>query len=82
MSGQLRSFLSCKQQRTEIMGEFELDPLPLEKEFKVQSVRARLYHLSREELEAFLAESLGIIVKLADQTKQMKRYIDELEGKS
>lgn len=66
----------------EIMSKFELDPLPLESEFKVQSVRARLYHLSREELETFLAESLGILVKLADQTKQMKRYIDELEGKS
>jgi hypothetical protein len=62
--------------------KFELDPLPLESEFKVQSVRARLYHLSREELETFLADSLGILVKLADQTKQMKRYIDELEGKS
>jgi len=62
--------------------KFEVDPLPLEKEFKVQSVRARLYHLSREEIEVFLAESLGILVKLADQTKQMKQYIDELEGKS
>jgi len=61
---------------------FEIDPLPLEKEFKVQSVRARLYHLSREEIEIFLAESLGILVKLADQTRQMKEYIDELEGKS
>ena len=62
--------------------KFELDPLPLETEFKVQSVRARLYHLTREELETFLAESLGILVKLADQTKQMKQYIDELEGKT
>ena len=62
--------------------KFEIDPLPLEKEFKVQSVRARLYDLSREEIETFLAESLGILVKLADQTKQMKRYIDELEGKT
>ena len=66
----------------EINERFELEPLPLESEFKVQSVRARLYHLSREELETFLAESLGILVKLADQTKQMKRYIDELDGKS
>jgi len=62
--------------------KFEIDPLPLEQEFKVQSVRARLYHLSREEIEIFLAESLGILVKLADQTRQMKEYIDELEGKS
>ena len=61
------------------MNKFELDPLPLEKEFKVQSVRARLYHLSRKELEEFLAESLGIMVKLVDQTKQMKEYIDRLE---
>jgi len=66
----------------EINERFELEPLPLESEFKVQSVRARLHHLSREELETFLAESLGILVKLADQTKQMKRYIDELKGKS
>ena len=62
--------------------KFKVDPLPLEKEFKVQSVRARLYHLSREEIEVFLAESLGILVKLADQTRQMKEYINELEGKS
>ena len=61
------------------MNKFELDPLPLEKEFKVQSVRARLYHLSRKELEEFLAESLAIMVKLVDQTKQMKEYIDRLE---
>ncbi len=61
------------------MDKFQLDPLPLEKEFKVQSVRARLYHLSREEIEDFLAEALGITVKLADQTKQMKEYIEKLE---
>ena len=59
--------------------KFELDPLPLEKEFKAQSVRARLYHLSRKELEEFLAEALAIMVKLVDQTKQMKEYIDRLE---
>lgn len=63
----------------EISDKFELDPLPLEKEFKVQSVRTRLYHLSREELEEFLAESLSILIKLTHQTEQMKEHIDKLE---
>jgi hypothetical protein len=61
--------------------KFELDPLPLETEFKVQSVRARLHHLTRGELESLLAESLSILVKLTDQAKQMKKYINELGGK-
>jgi hypothetical protein len=59
--------------------KFEIDPLSLEKEFKVQSVRTRLYHLSREEIEDFLAESLSILIKLAHQTEQMKEYIEKLE---
>jgi len=61
------------------MDKFQLDPLPLEKEFKVQSVRARLHHLSREEIEEFLAESLSILIKMSHQTEQMKEYIEKLE---
>lgn len=60
--------------------KFELEPLPLETEFKVLSVRRRLSELSREELEEFLSEALGIMTKLAHQVTQMRDYIEELEG--
>lgn len=62
--------------------KFELNPLPLEAEFKVQSVRHRLHELSREDLEAFLAEALDLLVNLAHQTKQLKEHLENLEGKS
>ena len=60
--------------------KFELDPLPLESEFKIQSVRHRLHELNRKDLELFLAEALDLLVNLTHQTKQMKDYIGELEG--
>lgn len=62
--------------------KFELNPLPLESEFKIQSVRHRLHELSRKDLELFLAEALDLLVNLTHQTKQMKDHIEELEGKS
>lgn len=60
---------------------FELTPLPVEKEFRVLSIRRRLGELSREELEEFLTESLAIMTKLAHQVTQLRDYIEELEGK-
>lgn len=59
---------------------FELEPLPLETEFKVLSVRRRLNELSREELEEFLTEALSIMTKLAHQVTQMRDYIARQEG--
>lgn len=61
---------------------FELTPLPMEKEFRVLSIRRRLGELSREELEEFLTESLAIMTKLAHQVTQLRDYIEELEGKT
>lgn len=61
--------------------EFELQPLSLEKEFKVLSVRKRLHELSREDLETFLSEALYIMTKLADQVTQFKDYVDSQQGK-
>ena len=55
---------------------FELEPLPLETEFKVLSVRRRLSQLSREELEEFLTEALVILTKLTHQVTQMRDYLD------
>lgn len=61
---------------------FSLNPLPIEKEFRVLSIRRRLHELSREELEEFLTEALSTMVKLADQVTQLRDYVIELEGKT
>jgi hypothetical protein len=60
---------------------FQVQPLSLEKEFKVLSVKKRLHELSRAELEEFLSEALLIMTKLADQVVQLKDYVNEIEGK-
>jgi hypothetical protein len=62
--------------------KFELDPLPLEKEFRTLSIKRRLSELSREELEEFLSESLALLTKLTHQMTQLRDYIEEIEGKS
>ena len=62
--------------------KFELDPLPLEKEFRTLSIKRRLSELSREELEEFLSESLALLTKLTHQMTQLRDYIEEMEGKS
>lgn len=63
--------------------KFELDPLPLEKEFRTLSIKRRLGDLSREELEDFLSESLALLTKLTHQMTQLRDYIQEMEeGKS
>jgi hypothetical protein len=60
---------------------FEIEPFPLESEFRVLSVRRRLHELSREEVEEFLTEALTIMAKLAHQLEQLKDYVEEIEGK-
>ena len=62
--------------------DFQMAPLPIEKEFKVLSVKRRLSQLSREELEEFLCESLVLLTKLTHQVTQMRDYLLELEGKT
>jgi hypothetical protein len=61
--------------------KFEVNPLPIEKEFRVHSVQQRLHELSREDLEIFLAEALLTMTKLADQLTQLRDYVQDLEGK-
>jgi len=61
---------------------FRLTPLPIEKEFRVLSIRRRLHELSREELEEFLTEALATMTKLAHQVTQLRDYVQDLEGKS
>jgi hypothetical protein len=61
--------------------DFRIDPFPLEKEFRLQTLKPKLKELNREELEDFLIESLGIMTKLAHQVSQMSNHIQVLEGK-
>jgi hypothetical protein len=61
---------------------FQMSPLPIEKEFRVMSIRRRLHELSRDELEEFLTEALSIMTKLAHQLTELRDYVDKLEGKS
>ena len=53
----------------------------LEKEFCILSIKQRLKHLNREELEEFLVESLSVMAKLSNQATQLRERIDQLEGK-
>lgn len=62
--------------------KFQITPLPIEKEFRVLSIRRRLKELEREELEEFLTEALSIMTKLAHQVTQLRDHVEELEGKT
>jgi len=59
-----------------------MDPFPIEKEFKVLSVKRRLKELSREELEEFLSESLMLLSKMAYQMTQLRDFVLDDGGKS
>lgn len=66
----------------DFLDKFKISPLPLEKEFKVQSIKQRLYQLSREELEEFLIEALSTMTKLAHQVTELRDHLENLEGKT
>lgn len=61
--------------------KFQMSPFPIEREFRVLSIRRRLHELSREELEEFLTESLSIMSKLAHQVTELRDHVQQLEGK-
>jgi hypothetical protein len=61
--------------------KFQMSPFPIEKEFRVLSIRRRLHELSREEMEEFLTEALSIMSKLAHQVTELRDYVQQLEGK-
>ena len=62
--------------------KFQMTPFPIEKEFRVLSIRRRLPELSREELEEFLTEALSIMTKLAHQVTELRDHVQRLEGKT
>lgn len=61
---------------------FEISPLPIEREFHIQYLKQNLHTLSREQLEELLAESLEVIARLTHQMKQIMSVIQDAEGKT
>lgn len=56
----------------------KLTPLPMETEFRAQSVRRRLKELSRAELEEFLADAILLLSRLTHQTIQLRDFLEEM----
>ena len=56
-----------------------LDPLPLEKELRIESIKRHLVELPREELIDSLASSIDVLTRMTHQTKQLLAYIDVME---
>ena len=61
---------------------FQMNPFPIEKEFRVLSVKQRLHELTREDLEEFLTEALSTMTKLAHQVTELRDHINKIEGKT
>jgi hypothetical protein len=61
---------------------FRINPLPVEAEFRIHSIKHRLHELPREDLELFLTEALSTMTKLAHQVTQLRDYVEKLEGKT
>ena len=61
---------------------FQMNPFPIEKEFRVLAVKQRLHELTREDLEEFLTEALSTMTKLAHQVTELRDHINKLEGKT
>jgi len=56
-----------------------LEPLPLELEFRAAHLKNSLRHIDRKELEGFTGELIDVTTKLTHQTAQLLDYIQELE---
>ena len=56
-----------------------LQPLPLEKELRIENIRRSLTELPREELVDNLAQSIDLLTRMTHQTKQLRDYVEELE---
>lgn len=56
-----------------------LQPLPLEKELRIENIKRSLLELPREELVENLAQSIDLLTRMTHQTKQLRDYVEELE---
>lgn len=56
-----------------------MQPLPLEKELRIESIKRHLSELPREELIESLASAIDTLTRMTHQTKQLLAYIDVME---
>lgn len=58
-----------------------MEPLPLEKELRIESIKRHLSELPREELVDSLASAIDTLTRMTHQTKQLVAYIEVMEEK-
>jgi hypothetical protein len=58
-----------------------IEPLPLEKELRVESIKRHLSEMSHEELINNLASAIDTLTRMTHQTKQLLAYIEVMEKK-
>ena len=58
-----------------------IEPVPLEKELRVEAIKRHLTELPREELVASLAQAIDVLTRMTYQTKQLVAYIEIMEEK-
>lgn len=58
-----------------------IEPLPLEKELRIESIKRHITELPREELIENLASAIDTLTRMTHQTKQLMAYIEIMEDK-
>jgi hypothetical protein len=58
-----------------------MEPLPLEKELRIESIKRHITELPREELVDNLASAIDTLTRMTHQTKQLLAYIEVMEEK-
>lgn len=56
-----------------------IQPLPLEKELRIENIKRSLTELPREELIETLASAINTLTRMTHQTTQLRDYVEELE---
>jgi hypothetical protein len=56
-----------------------IQPLPLEKELRIENIKRSLTELPREELIETLASAIDTLTRMTHQTTQLRDYVEELE---
>lgn len=58
-----------------------IEPLPLEKELRVESIKRYLSIMSHDELVENLASAIDTLTRMTHQTKQLVAYVEIIEKK-
>ena len=58
-----------------------IEPLPLEKELRIESIKRHISELPREELIESLASAIDTLTRMTHQTQQLMAYIEIMEDK-